>query len=368
MGARNGVQDIFLQMDWMHGTGDRSGGVDGTGNHSHVPKLDALTMVANVFAGHNIALHFDVGNKYQGLGLPFIIPAALAQGGSDLDESTLRCSNGNCAYTEPYPVLSFKLGLNSVRDGNSLVNIPAHFSQSRKDAFHYVLFGHALAGPFDLTGKPTTQDPKSTSGIADRPGGDVMVTLGLWRSDIPANDQVGSTLVQAGTLMHELGHNLGLSHGGLFTQPNCAPNYPSVMSYLYQTRGLTDANGVGQIDFSNGLLAPLNEASVSSSVALGPLKYRVRFYSPFNAAVNSVGQAAKLHCDGSPITDTTLEIRGESPTVAAPDWSNGLYAPGTSFLADVNFDGITGQTLTDQPDWTSLNLQQIGSRARVWWV
>ncbi len=37
-----------------------------------------------------------------------------------------------------------------------------------------------------------------------------MVTLGLWRSDIPAVDQVGTVLEQAGTLMHELGHNLDL--------------------------------------------------------------------------------------------------------------------------------------------------------------
>uniref|UniRef100_Q01ZI3 Uncharacterized protein n=1 Tax=Solibacter usitatus (strain Ellin6076) TaxID=234267 RepID=Q01ZI3_SOLUE len=362
MGAKNGVQDIFLQMDWMHGFGDRTGGIDGTGNHSHAPKLDALTMVANVFARHNIAVHFDVGSNYQGLGLPYIVPAPLAQGGSDLDESTLRCSSGNCSYTEPYPVLSFKLGFNSIRDGNHLLHIPAHFSQSRKDAFHYVLFAHALAGPFDLAGKPITADPKSISGIGDRPGGDAMVSLGLWRSDIPANDQVGSALVQAGTLMHELGHNLDLSHGGWSSQPNCVPNYPSVMSYLYQTRGLTDANGVAQIDFSTGSLAPLNEASISTSAILGALKYRVRFYTPFNPALNSVGQGAKLHCDGTPITDGALEVRSEGPAVSTPDWSNGLYPPGTAFPLDVNFDGIAGQSLLDQPDWSSLNFQQIGSR------
>ena len=79
-----------------------------------------------------------------------------------------------------------------------------------------------------------------------------MVTLGLWRSDVLANDQVGSVLVQAGTLMHELGHNLDLSHAGWSTTPNCMPNYPSVMSHLYRDAGLTDANGVAQIDYSNG--------------------------------------------------------------------------------------------------------------------
>ena len=41
--------------------------------------------------------------------------------------------------------------------------------------------------------------------------------------------------MQAGTLMHELGHTLGLYHGGAGTNDyNCKPNYLSVMNYLYQ--------------------------------------------------------------------------------------------------------------------------------------
>ena len=98
MGANNGVQDIFLQMDWMHGYGDGTGGVDGSGIHSHIPKLDALAAVAKAFAAHNVAVHFDVGNHYQGLGLPYIIPYTndvygnlLAQGGADIDEASLVC-------------------------------------------------------------------------------------------------------------------------------------------------------------------------------------------------------------------------------------------------------------------------------------
>ena len=149
--------------------------------------------------------------------------------------------------------------------------------------------------------------------------------------------------MQAGTLMHELGHNLDLSHAGWSTTPNCMPNYPSVMSYLYQTRGLTDANGVEQIDYSNGLLARLNENSISSTSPLGFLTYRVRFYGPLNAEPIPWGQAAQLHCDGTPITDGARKFVSEGPAISTPDWSNGLYPAGTAFPLDVNFDGITGR-------------------------
>jgi MBG domain-containing protein/YDG domain-containing protein/galactose oxidase-like protein len=369
MGAKNGVQDIFLQLDWMHGNGDGTGGTNGNGYHSHMPSLDALTMVANAFAAHNIAIHFDVGNNYQAAGLPFIVPYSsnskiLAQGGSDLDESSLVCQPalGHCDYSVPYPVLSFKFGLASVRDGNSYLNIPRHLATDRKDTHHYALFAHALAGPYGPNGQPLDTNPKSTSGIGDRPGSDLLITLGLWRSDVPAFDQAGSTLVQAGTLMHELGHNLNLSHGGLSSTPNCMPDYPSVMSYMYQTRGLTDAGGVEHIDYSSGLLAGLNESSLSQANALGALQYRIRYYGPLNLSKNSPGQVAKAHCDGTPITSDTPLVRLEGSTLSVPDWSNGTSAAGTAIPLDVNFDGIQGEIFADQPDWSSLNLLQVGSR------
>ncbi len=325
-------------------------------------------MVASAFSAKGVALHFDVGNNYQNLNLPFIVPTGVAQGGANLDEDSLACVGAKCAY-QNYPALSFKLGFNSVRDGNKYLNLQPRFAQNRKDVYRYLLFAHALAGPFDANGKPLPDPnnpgstlPRSYSGIADRPGGDIMITLGLWRSDIAENDQVGSTLVQAGTLMHELGHNLNLSHGGLASTPNCAPNYPSVMSYLYQTRGLTDANGIPQINYSDGRLGALDETQISSAASLGPLPYRMRYYAPLGNG--PAGQNAKRHCDGSVIASDTPLTRKESDSLAIPDWSNGTVLPlGKSFPLDINFDGKPGQTLRDQPDWSSLDVAQIGARA-----
>src|SRR5262249_17468972 len=64
MGALNGVKDIFLQIDAMHGTGDGTGGIDGRGTHDHMPPLETLTRVATAFAQQGIALHFDAGNVF----------------------------------------------------------------------------------------------------------------------------------------------------------------------------------------------------------------------------------------------------------------------------------------------------------------
>ena len=331
MGANKNTRDIFLQVDWMHGTGG-DGGTDGAGTHDHMPKLPALDVVARTFAGRGINLHFDVGNNYQGIQgtcgnaiCSYIIPAANAQGGADIDESTLVChdtATHPCAYHQTYPVLSFEFGFASVRDGNQKANIARHLAQNRRDVFRYALFAHALAGPFDVNGKPVdpvtklpATSPKSYSGIAHRPGGAFMVTLGLWRSDFAANDQVGSALVQAGTLMHELGHTLSLSHGGLSTKPTCMPNYQSVMNYLYQTRGLTDSTGASHIDYSDGLLSGLNENTVSEAIALGNPKYRVRYYGPFNSAARSAQRSGK--------TDLRRQV-GVRP---AADGSPGKHVP-----------------------------------------
>ena len=168
MGANPKKQDIFIQMDWMHANGGGTGGIDGAGTHDHIPPLSSLNSVAATFALHNINMHFDVGNNYQGAQsvcgnssgpapCSFIVPSAYAQGGHDDDESTLVChstAQHTCDYQVPYPVLSFEYGFASIRDGNSLLGISAHFAQNRRDAFHYMLFAHALGGPYDQNGNP----------------------------------------------------------------------------------------------------------------------------------------------------------------------------------------------------------------------
>jgi len=82
------------------------------------------------------------------------------------------------------------------------------------------------------------------SGMAEVSGNDFIVSLGHVINEVgnpPDRFNIG------GTFMHELGHNLGLRHGGGFDStaedvPNYKPNYLSVMNYSYQFVGIPMSN------------------------------------------------------------------------------------------------------------------------------
>jgi len=63
-----------------------------------------------------------------------------------------------------------------------------------------------------------------SSGFAEIIGDDMIVSLQCF--NFP--DYVRNTI------MHELGHNLGLHHGGFGDATNLEPNYNSVMNYLHR--------------------------------------------------------------------------------------------------------------------------------------
>ena len=71
----------------------------------------------------------------------------------------------------------------------------------------------------------------------------------------------------AGTIMHEFGHNLGLTHGG-YDHVNYKPNYISIMNYHFQFDGIT-VNGAHSYDYSRVLLKPLDERKIKEKAGLG---------------------------------------------------------------------------------------------------
>src|SRR5262249_20588114 len=159
----------------------------------------------------------------------------------------------------------------------------------------------------------------------------------------------GTSFVQGATLLHELGHNLGLKHGGVVRsgaiEANCKPNYQSVMNYLFQVHGLLLPSGSPTIDLSRQELPSLAESNLSESGGLGvPTTYLPSWYAPSGAntisGVLGTSPAARF-CDGTPVPTpggpSYVRIDGNSLAGSPLDWNgDGVIGPNDS--QDANFD------------------------------
>ena len=245
--------------------------------------------------------------------------------------------------------------------------------------------------------------PTSTSGHGDfGGGGDFAVTLGLWGADdvagcqpdpsqslaqgqVYCENQVGKLKVQEGSLMHELGHTLTLTHGGTYydnqTYPslpryelNCKSNFVSDMNYLFQVRGFVD----GGLDYSGQELPALNEAALDENNGIGlalysgqPSAHPTAWYSTPNPLDSTLQDQAKAHCDGTPLLQSDVPaVRVDAtfpPLVnfSAPlDWNNDLIIDNVTSPIDVNYNGSTADTpFSGYNDWQAVNLLQMSARA-----
>jgi hypothetical protein len=229
---------------------------------------------------------------------------------------------------------------------------------------------------------------RSISGWSDLGGADSMVMLGSWPSDFTSDNQTGSVQVQAGTLMHELGHTLGLTHGGTYYDAsgnpsygsNCKAIYQSIMNYEFQIRGLT----LGAVDYSRQVLTPLLEGNLMEAPGLtdtagfAPFYSTTRWYAPLgffqfmtNTQDGQTAIGATMHCDGTPLsrTETTpmVKIEGSvSPLGTWIDWNNNGLLTSSAITQDVTFNGsIDPAPLMGFNDWAVADLRQIGARRNV---
>ena len=201
----------------------------------------------------------------------------------------------------------------------------ANFAAERAAVFHYNVWAHSLCADYGSTSGISRNATEAAFGSG---ASDFIVSLGGWTSD------VGSANEQAGTFMHELGHNLGLRHGGE-DHTQWKPNYISVMNYAFQTRGLFIGGTGGYFDYSRYDFPDLNENNLNETTGIGS-----------SAAIGTYHFCGLG--DMRPDTDARLV-----------DWNCDGDSTDTGVIYNIN-QGMswnhnsTLDTLTTQNDWVNL--------------
>jgi len=226
MGTSPVHKNILIEHDWFNDSKDCSA-------HSHRPPAAAITQLAQAFASA------PVSNPDRTTGI--VVISDYGQGGLFTGGNLVADADG---------VLSGDV------NGSEYQNYKAaNLAANRLGYFHYNLHAHN----YNVN--------SGSSGVAEIFGDDLVVSLQCSFDYVP---------YVRNTIMHELGHNLGLFHGG-FEDLNYKPNYNSVMNYNYQFSGVDtncDRFGDGPANYSSGKYIRLDEnalderAGVCGNVAI----------------------------------------------------------------------------------------------------
>lgn len=330
-GANPFRKDIFVELDCIVAA-----------DHTHCPRQDSIEDNAYAFARASVSnldgtigvqLHVDVGPLY-GSGAIAIAPGPggaastygdfggggnqIPEAGNEIIESFSQPKGNGTPFAD--------LKSNFFNDGRALI-------------FHYAIFGH------QTNSRSATND--CTSGEAsDIPGHDFFVTLGGSPVGIPtfpcwganANGlSVGTRAEQAGTFMHELGHTIGLHHGGNESIFNFKPNYLSVMNYSFQMCNVRSSpNGAipGGCDYSRVALPPLavtqlDETSLDECIGIDA---GVFGFGPINWDADGILEGV-TNCQPPNNINVQMDINTDGLKTLLggfDDWTNLQYREGIS--------------------------------------
>jgi hypothetical protein len=216
----------------------------------------------------------------------------------------------------------------------------------------------------------------SMSGYSDLGGQNSVISLGEggWApvQNLNPPSEGNKWNVKAGTFMHEVGHTLGLTHGGTFLdsykpsanppsldytptfEVNCKPNVQSVMSYMFQF-DLLQAFGPGNeppikvLDYSKDTDA-VPTLMENSPNGLTGLTYP--YTSWFQPTLGLNPPLPSNHCDGSPT------VAGEKPyTYTNQPVLDFSYSAGD----DINFNGTITDVMHPHNEWEGTAAAADGS-------
>jgi hypothetical protein len=306
------LKDIYLKYDYMAAGPSESS--------SHQPLPESVDQVVAAFARRGIALHVAPAPGP----IPHTSVVYLPVQGPDICAAP-----GNTSF---YDLKA------------------AHFDQKLRVGYHYLVFSHKSC--CDDSGAANA----GGSGLAEIHGNDSLVSLAVF--------QIQGTVTQikakrkneeAGTILHEMGHNLGLCHDG-GVDPNSPggcpvtevlrkPNHISSMNGLFQLGGILRAGTSGtlspldpnlprRVDFSHLVTEPLDELALQETTGLNIGT------APFDRDVS------RYFCQGSgePVMGS-----GSGPV----DWDcNGSISP-APVTVDLNLDGAY-DILEGRDEWGGL--------------
>lgn len=309
MGARTGKKDLFVEVDTMDSS-----------DLGIVTNKESLQMVVAAFGKRNINVMFDAGNAFSSTFS--VANFNLGQGSNIVPfEKCIKLDQTTCS--------------SNISDRRSIYDWKEEFMDlRRRSVFHYLL-------------KANTQRVDGSSGgpsgIAELKGNDLVITYGNVFSSNPTPTQLNQiTNFKAKTIMHELGHNLGLRHGG-FEDLNHKPNYYSIMNYLYGN-GL-DPDPSSATVYLRWRNSQGDKTPSSCSLVASPCGDKSQYIIDF-----SNGASADL--DENALLESANIGRG-SNSGAFADWDLSGSLTIAAIARDLNGDGIKTK-LKDHDDWSNL--------------
>lgn len=301
-------KDLFLELDWMTG---------------HEPVRAEIQKMKTAFA----AAPIDAGGTTNPDGNPginlWVDTGSLMEGGSLVADDL----GGGNSLGAPFDICNLNSDFYDTKADN--------FDDARRWVFRYAI---------SARGCDEDDDGKIDSGG--------------W-GEIGGNDFIDYNH-DGGTIMHELGHNLNLEHGG-DEGNNCKPNYVSVMNYDNQF-AIRQAGGGSIIDyspprFSGGRgaapLPTLDESNLDESIILDSTDSTNQFVfvdANGNKIRNQLDQPVDWNGDGD-TNDSGLSVNVNT------------NATGGGPAACQN--GSSSETLTGHHDWDviSIPFRQFGDSA-----
>ena len=209
---------------------------------------------------------------------------------------------------------------------------------SKKYTYHYCLFVHNYQEWDGKTWATTT-----SGGLGEFFGDDFMISLGSWTNGVGTADE------QACTFMHELGHNLGLDHGG-GDDINFKPNYMSIMNYLFLQEDFSLANR--PLTFSSKKMPDLNEANLDELAGLGGANW------DWSARSTDTGNSVPKYKYAPTAVKTALQVDWND----SGDFSRSVQA-NVNYYPRYDYNSGANEVLHGYDDWSNLvfNFTETGN-------